>query len=116
VGGDTPNRTPARDRPGRRGVTGRCVVPWKPGNAGGGKAPDFGRAVAATTSPGMDRPISQPRDPVPRSRKEIAGPVKPPPSGAGVGRPAKSVGEPEAVNPHVRFAERAVATEQGMRC
>src|SRR6476661_10895032 len=52
-----PNRTPARDRPGRRGVTDRFVVPGKPGNAGGGKGPDFGRAVEATNSPGIDRKV-----------------------------------------------------------
>ena len=37
----TPNRTPARDRPGRVGVAERPVVPTKPGNAGGGKGPQF---------------------------------------------------------------------------
>jgi hypothetical protein len=37
----TANRTPARDRPGRFGVTERLVVPSKPGNAGGGKGPQF---------------------------------------------------------------------------
>src|SRR3989440_5682073 len=51
------NRTPARDRPGRRGVADRLVVPWKPGNAGGGKGPDFGCAVEATNSQGIDRKV-----------------------------------------------------------
>jgi RNA-directed DNA polymerase len=36
----TLNRTPARDRPGR-GVAERFAVPLKPGNAGGGKGPQF---------------------------------------------------------------------------
>ena len=37
----TANRKPARDRPGRAGVAERLVVPSKPGNAGGGKGPQF---------------------------------------------------------------------------
>jgi hypothetical protein len=52
-----PNRTPARDRPGRRGVADRFVVPSKPGNAGGGKGPDFGYAVEATNSLGIGRKV-----------------------------------------------------------
>ena len=35
------NRRPARDKAGRRGVAERFVVPMKPGNAGGGKGPQF---------------------------------------------------------------------------
>ena len=35
------DRTPARDRPGRAGVTEGPVVPSKPGNSGGGKGPQF---------------------------------------------------------------------------
>jgi hypothetical protein len=35
------NRMPARDRPGRPGVAERFIVPRKPGNAGGGKGPQF---------------------------------------------------------------------------
>ena len=35
------NRTPARDRPGAHGVAERLAVPMKPGNAGGGKGPQF---------------------------------------------------------------------------
>jgi hypothetical protein len=34
-------------------------------------------------------------------------------SGVSVCRPVKPVGEPDAVNPHVRFDERGVETEQG---
>ena len=39
------------------GVADRLVVPWKPGNAGGGKGPDFGCAAEATKSPGIDRKV-----------------------------------------------------------
>src|SRR6266705_7151512 len=35
------NRTPARDRPGAFGVAEGFVLPRKPGNAGGGKGPQF---------------------------------------------------------------------------
>jgi hypothetical protein len=51
------NRTPARDRPGRRGVADRLVVPQKPGNAGGGKGPDFGHARDVTKSLGIGRKV-----------------------------------------------------------
>jgi hypothetical protein len=37
----TTDRTPVRDRPDRAGVAERLVVPSKPGNAGGGKGPQF---------------------------------------------------------------------------
>ena len=37
----TPNRNPARDQPGPCGVAERFVVPLKPGNADGGKGPQF---------------------------------------------------------------------------
>jgi hypothetical protein len=48
----TANRTPARDRPGRIGVADRPVVPWKPGNAGGGKGPEFKTGVRRGTRAG----------------------------------------------------------------
>jgi hypothetical protein len=38
---DRINRTPARERPGAHGVAERLAVPLKPGNAGGGKGPQF---------------------------------------------------------------------------
>ena len=37
----TANRRCASSRAGHRRVAEGCVVPWKPGNAGGGKAPWF---------------------------------------------------------------------------
>jgi hypothetical protein len=41
IGEENFNREPARDRLGPNGVTDRLVVPKKPGNAGGGKGPEF---------------------------------------------------------------------------
>ena len=38
----------------------RLVVPGKPGNAGGGKGPDFGCAVEVTKSPGLTARSSNP--------------------------------------------------------
>ena len=46
------NRTPARDRPGRRGDAERFVVPLKPGNAGGGKGPQFKTDAISGEGPG----------------------------------------------------------------
>src|SRR5580700_10690473 len=47
-----PNRTPARDRPGRPGVAERFVIPLKPGNAGGGKGPQFKTNAISGEGPG----------------------------------------------------------------
>ena len=46
------NRTPARDRPGAHGVAERFVVPKKPGNAGGGKGPQFKTDARRGEGPG----------------------------------------------------------------
>ena len=46
------NRTPARDRPGRRGDAERFVVPLKPGNAGGGKGPQLKTNARSSEGPG----------------------------------------------------------------
>ena len=46
------NRTPARDRPGAHGVAERLVVPLKPGNAGGGKGPQFKTDARRSEGPG----------------------------------------------------------------
>ena len=45
------NRMPVRDRPGA-GVAERRVVPMKPGNAGGGKGPQFKTNAASGEGPG----------------------------------------------------------------
>jgi hypothetical protein len=46
------NRQPARARPGRAGVADRLVVPLKPGNAGGGKGPEFSNQRRGSREPG----------------------------------------------------------------
>ena len=47
------NRRPARERPGAaRGVAERFVVPLKPGNAGGGKGPQFKTDARRSEGPG----------------------------------------------------------------
>src|SRR5271155_4039966 len=46
------NRTPARDRPGAHGVAERLAVPLKPGNAGGGKGPQFKTDARRSEGPG----------------------------------------------------------------
>ena len=50
------NRTPVRDRregqTGRTGVAERAVVPLKPGNAGGGKGPQFKTNATSGEEPG----------------------------------------------------------------
>src|SRR4029453_1683206 len=48
----TTNRMPAPDRPGAFGVAERLVVPPKPGNAGGGKGPQFKTNAASGEGPG----------------------------------------------------------------
>ena len=45
------NRTPARDRPGALGWRRGFVVPLKPGNAGGGKGPQFKTNAARSEGP-----------------------------------------------------------------
>ena len=46
------NRTPARDRPGAHGVAERLAAPLKPGNAGGGKGPQFETGATRSEGPG----------------------------------------------------------------
>ena len=48
----TDNQTPARERLGARGVAERLVVPLKPGNAGGGKGPQFKTDARRSEGPG----------------------------------------------------------------
>ena len=46
------NQTPARERLGAHGVAERLAVPLKPGNAGGGKGPQFKTSVKSGGQPG----------------------------------------------------------------
>jgi hypothetical protein len=46
------NQTPARDRLGAHGVAERLGVPLKPGNAGGGKGPQFKTDARRSEGPG----------------------------------------------------------------
>src|SRR5271166_6795237 len=46
------NRTPVRERLGAHGVAERLVVPPKPGNAGGGKGPQFKTDARRGEGPG----------------------------------------------------------------
>src|SRR5205807_7730560 len=96
-----PNRPPARERSGRRGVADRLVVPWKPGNAGGGKGPDLGRVVEVTQSRGVTVRSSTPLAVLGGCGSNWYWPAKVSPSGAAVGGLVKPVGEPDAGNPHV---------------
>ena len=95
-------------------VAERLVVVLKPGNAGGAKGPYFGHVD------GRDKGIAigfglatQKRTRT--SRKRLYGQAKAAPQGVIVGLIVKPVGEPDAGNPPVRFDEREVETEHGMR-
>jgi hypothetical protein len=94
------------------GESDRLIVPWKPGNAGGGKGPDFGSVVEGTKSPesGHGPTTSITDSAVPDATR---GSVKARPAGRAVGRPPNSVGEPDAGNLPVRFDEGEVETGDG---
>ena len=102
------------------GVAERLVVPAKPGNAGGGKEPDFWRVTGRDQQSGDWLCLSTPLR-TRRSRKELYLPAKM--AMLAVSRPLrdraivcwreKPVGEPCAGNSHARFDEREVETEHG---
>src|SRR4030088_250420 len=50
------NRTPARGQVGRPGVAERSVLPLKPGNAGGGKGPQFKTDATSGEGPEIGKP------------------------------------------------------------
>ena len=95
------------------GVTDRLVVLKKPGNAGGGKEPDFWRVSGRDQQSGDWLCLSTPLK-TRRSRKELYLPAKmamfsesrPMRDRAIVCWREKPVGEPCARNPHARFDER----------
>ena len=84
------------------GESDRSIVPLKRGNSRRGKGPDFGRAMEATRAWGL---TVRSRNPVDGSevveRAVLTG------EGCAVGtrvyQSVKPVGEPDAVDPHVRF-------------
>ena len=102
------------------GVADRLVVLWKPGNAGGGKEPDFWRVTGRDQQSGDWLCLSTPLK-TRRSRKELYLPAKmamfsesrPMRDRAIVCWREKPVGEPCARNPHARFDEREVETDYG---
>ena len=103
------------------GVTDKLVVLKKPGNAGGGKEPDFWRVTGRDQQSGDWLCLSTPLK-TKRSRKELYLPAKL--AMLAVSRPLrdraivcwreKPVGEPCAGNSHARFDEREVETEHGL--
>jgi hypothetical protein len=94
-------------------VAERLVVAWKPGNAGGAKGPHFGRVGGRDKGIAIGFGLATQKNPsileaTVRSGEGCA-------AGAIVGLTVKPVGEPDAGNPPVRFDEREVETEHGMR-
>ena len=102
------------------GVADRLVLLMKPGNAGGGKEPDFWRVTGRDQESGDWLCLSTPLV-IQRSRKELCLPAKiamfsesrPRRNRAFVCWWEKPVGEPGAGNPHAGFDEREVETEHG---
>ena len=102
------------------GVADRLVVLLKPGNAGGGKEPDFWRVAGRDQQSGDWLCLSTPLR-TKRSRKELYLPAKT--AKFSESRPLrdkavvcwweKPVGEPGALIAHAGFDEREVETGQG---
>ena len=110
------------EQAGPSGVADRFVLLMKPGNAGGGKEPDFWRVTGRDQESGDWRSPSTPTR-IRRSRKELYLPAKTAMSSESRPRQRQSVvcwrvkpvGEPGAGNPHAGFDEREVETEHGRR-
>ena len=85
----------------------------KPGNAGGAKGPQFGHVDGKDKGNAIGFGLATKESQA--SRKQLYGQAKIASRGANVGLMVKSVREPDAVNLHVRFDEREVETEHGMR-
>jgi len=96
----------------------RLAVPWKPGNAGGGKGPHFRMLSKETKARDWRRPGNPSRAwRLPRKLDAVAKVVgargtHPAVDVEAVGRRVRPVGEPDAGNPHVRFDERSQETER----
>ena len=85
----------------------------KPGNAGGAKGPQFGHVDGKDKGNAIGFGLATKESQA--SRKQLYGQAKIASRGANVGLMVKSVREPDAVNRPVRFDEREVETEHGMR-
>ena len=100
------------EQAGPSGVADRFVLLMRPGNAGGGKEPDFWHVPGRDQESGDWLCLSTPLV-IRRSRKELCLPAKiamfsesrPRRNRAFVCWPVKPVGEPDAGNLHVRFDE-----------
>jgi hypothetical protein len=105
------NRTPARDRPGWLWVADGFVVPAKPGNAGGGKGPEFregvrrgtrARRVAMSLSPPTTVQTPQAASRAGRaSTRRACVPVREP----GAGRSSRQDRNPAGASPAVTIAQ-----------
>ena len=97
--GESPQPVTRKGQAGRSGVADRRVVPAKPGNAGGGKGPDFGHVVEGhkgrRVAQAYHLQVTKPRC----SGSCLISRRSPCDVGLGV----TSVGEPDAGDPHVRF-------------
>ena len=94
-------------------VAERPVGAVKPGNAGGAKGPHFGRVGGRDKGIAIGSGLATQDDPsVPEATVR---PGEDCAASADVGLIVKPVGEPDAGNPPVRFDEREVETEHGMR-
>jgi hypothetical protein len=111
----------SRFREGRR-ESDRAIVPLKPGNSGGGKDPDFWRALEDDETEVIGRGFRpantvdgwiRPKELCCKAKALRAGRARTRAAGAdAVGLAVKLVGEPYAGNPHVRFDERGEETER----
>ena len=91
-------------------------TPWKPGNAGGGKEPHFGRVVGKDNGHGdWLRPRNPNNAQASRKATLLRAKIVTPCREHDRVPLVKPVGEPDAGNPHVRFDERGVETEHGRR-
>ena len=92
-------------------VAERPVGAVKPGNAGGAKGPHFGRVGGRDKGIAIGSGLATQKNPsVPEATLPSG---EDSPQGVIVGLTVKPVGEPDAVNPPVRFDEREVETEHG---
>jgi len=91
----------------------RLVVALKPSNVGGAKGPHFGRVGGRDNGIAIGFGLATQKEPErPGSDSTVRRRLR---RWRGRGPAVKLVGEPDAGNPPVRFDEREVETEHGMR-